>query len=201
MYPYGSQYKRRAQSFRPVKRSNYGTQTHINKPSPQFLGFAKVHLGVLNPCHKQRGIFYFKISLQNQLPTCAELEASARVDKQLSIHQSLRYGRRRSCIHRHHAVLFERCDGVLDSTAGEGMHLYVPWLRKPFVFDVRTRRYVFSSVSGWVIASVHNLLLLFNVLTVTESFMIQKYSRCFGEIVVSGTSLCKICDLIKLKII
>ncbi|XP_055829075.1 prohibitin-3, mitochondrial [Solanum dulcamara] len=46
------------------------------------------------------------------------------------------------------AVLFDRFRGVIDDTVGEGTHFLVPWLQKPFIFDIRTRPHTFSSVSG-----------------------------------------------------
>ncbi|XP_049372312.1 prohibitin-3, mitochondrial [Solanum verrucosum] len=46
------------------------------------------------------------------------------------------------------AVLFDRFRGVIDDTVGEGTHFLVPWLQKPFIFDIRTKPHTFSSVSG-----------------------------------------------------
>ncbi|XP_010555913.1 PREDICTED: prohibitin-3, mitochondrial [Tarenaya hassleriana] len=46
------------------------------------------------------------------------------------------------------AVLFDRFRGVLDQTVGEGTHFLVPWLQRPFIFDIRTRPHTFSSISG-----------------------------------------------------
>ncbi|KAK4417863.1 Prohibitin-3, mitochondrial [Sesamum alatum] len=46
------------------------------------------------------------------------------------------------------AVLLDRFRGVLDYTVGEGSHLLIPWIQKPFIFDVRTRPHTFSAVSG-----------------------------------------------------
>lgn len=46
------------------------------------------------------------------------------------------------------AVLFDRFRGVIDDTVSEGTHFLVPWLQKPFIFDIRTRPHTFSSVSG-----------------------------------------------------
>jgi len=51
------------------------------------------------------------------------------------------------------AVLFDRFRGVLDQTVGEGTHFLIPWLQKPFIFDIRTRPHQFSSVSGTSIGS------------------------------------------------
>nr|GEW36453.1 prohibitin-3, mitochondrial [Tanacetum cinerariifolium] len=46
------------------------------------------------------------------------------------------------------AVLFDRFRGVIDDTVGEGTHFLIPWLQKPYIFDIRTRPHTFSSVSG-----------------------------------------------------
>ncbi|KAF8399893.1 hypothetical protein HHK36_015763 [Tetracentron sinense] len=49
------------------------------------------------------------------------------------------------------AVLFDRFRGVLDETIGKGTHFLVPWLQRPFIFDIRTRPHTFSSpkTSKW----------------------------------------------------
>ncbi|WOL14724.1 prohibitin-3, mitochondrial-like [Canna indica] len=46
------------------------------------------------------------------------------------------------------AVIFDRFRGVLPETVGEGTHFLVPWLQKPFIFDIRTRANRFPSSSG-----------------------------------------------------
>ncbi|KAF0928981.1 hypothetical protein E2562_011069 [Oryza meyeriana var. granulata] len=46
------------------------------------------------------------------------------------------------------AVIFDRFRGVLPVTSSEGTHFIVPWLQKPYVFDIRTRPHSFSSTSG-----------------------------------------------------
>eukprot|EP00245_Coleochaete_scutata_P008709 TRINITY_DN2711_c0_g1_i1.p1 TRINITY_DN2711_c0_g1~~TRINITY_DN2711_c0_g1_i1.p1 ORF type:complete len:283 (-),score=60.03 TRINITY_DN2711_c0_g1_i1:433-1281(-) len=48
----------------------------------------------------------------------------------------------------HRAVLFDRFRGVLPETTGEGTHFLVPWLQKPYTFDVRTRPRSITSVTG-----------------------------------------------------
>ncbi|TMW81980.1 hypothetical protein EJD97_007209 [Solanum chilense] len=57
------------------------------------------------------------------------------------------------------AVLFDRFNGVLDKTVGEGTHFLIPWLQKPFIFDIRTRPHVFSSISGTKDLQMVNLTL------------------------------------------
>ena len=46
------------------------------------------------------------------------------------------------------AVLFDRLQGVLEETKGEGTHFLVPWLQKAVLFDIRTRPRTISSVTG-----------------------------------------------------
>ncbi|XP_051217694.1 prohibitin-3, mitochondrial-like [Lolium perenne] len=46
------------------------------------------------------------------------------------------------------AVIFDRFRGVLPETVGEGTHFILPWLQKPYIFDIRTRPHNFSSTSG-----------------------------------------------------
>ncbi|KAL6325533.1 hypothetical protein AAG906_023378 [Vitis piasezkii] len=57
------------------------------------------------------------------------------------------------------AVLFDRFRGVIDDTIGEGTHFLVPWLQKPYIFDIRTRPHTFSSVSGTKDLQMVNLTL------------------------------------------
>ncbi|TKY49845.1 Prohibitin-3 [Spatholobus suberectus] len=57
------------------------------------------------------------------------------------------------------AVLFDRFRGILDATVGEGTHFLVPWVQKPYIFDIRTRPHTFSSVSGTKDLQMVNLTL------------------------------------------
>ncbi|MCE3049808.1 Prohibitin-2, subunit of the prohibitin complex (Phb1p-Phb2p) [Datura stramonium] len=57
------------------------------------------------------------------------------------------------------AVLFDRFSGVSDETVGEGTHFLIPWLQKPFIFDIRTRPHTFSSISGTKDLQMVNLTL------------------------------------------
>uniref|UniRef100_A0A2P2K8B5 Prohibitin n=1 Tax=Rhizophora mucronata TaxID=61149 RepID=A0A2P2K8B5_RHIMU len=57
------------------------------------------------------------------------------------------------------AVLFDRFRGVLDTSIGEGTHFLIPWLQKPYIFDIRTRPHTFSSVSGTKDLQMVNLTL------------------------------------------
>ncbi|XP_074559456.1 prohibitin-3, mitochondrial-like [Curcuma longa] len=57
------------------------------------------------------------------------------------------------------AVLFDRFRGVLPETVGEGTHFLVPWLQKPFIFDIRTRPHTFTSNSGTKDLQMVNLTL------------------------------------------
>lgn len=57
------------------------------------------------------------------------------------------------------AVLFDRFRGVIDDTIGEGTHFLIPWLQKPFIFDIRTRPHTFTSISGTKDLQMVNLTL------------------------------------------
>ncbi|KAL1553330.1 Prohibitin-3, mitochondrial [Salvia divinorum] len=57
------------------------------------------------------------------------------------------------------AVIFDRFQGVKPDTVGEGTHFLVPWLQKPFIFDIRTRPHTFSSISGTKDLQMVNLTL------------------------------------------
>ncbi|KAK6256326.1 Band 7 domain - like 8 [Theobroma cacao] len=57
------------------------------------------------------------------------------------------------------AVLFDRVRGVMEKTVGEGTHFLIPWLQKPFIFDIRTKPHTFSSVSGTKDLQMVNLTL------------------------------------------
>jgi len=48
----------------------------------------------------------------------------------------------------HRGVLFSRLGGVGDHLYGEGMHLRVPWLQWPLIYDIRSRAYKVVSPSG-----------------------------------------------------
>lgn len=57
------------------------------------------------------------------------------------------------------AVLFDRFRGVLDDTVSEGTHFLIPWLQKPYIFDIRTRPHTFTSNSGTKDLQMVNLTL------------------------------------------
>ncbi|KAK4752811.1 hypothetical protein SAY87_021609 [Trapa incisa] len=57
------------------------------------------------------------------------------------------------------AVIFDRIRGVMEETVSEGTHFLVPWLQKPFIFDIRTRPHTFSSISGTKDLQMVNLTL------------------------------------------
>ncbi|GMJ08844.1 prohibitin 3 [Hibiscus trionum] len=57
------------------------------------------------------------------------------------------------------AVIFDRLRGVLEKTADEGTHFLIPWLQKPFIYDIRMKPHTFSSVSGTKDLQMVNLTL------------------------------------------
>eukprot|EP01137_Pigoraptor_chileana_P017207 Opistho-2@74960 len=48
----------------------------------------------------------------------------------------------------HRAVIFHRFSGVQENVVPEGTHFMIPWLHKPFVFDVRTQPRNINTVTG-----------------------------------------------------
>ncbi|XP_004499625.1 prohibitin-3, mitochondrial [Cicer arietinum] len=57
------------------------------------------------------------------------------------------------------AVLFDRFRGILEESIGEGTHFLIPWVQKPYIFDIRTRPHTFSSISGTKDLQMVNLTL------------------------------------------
>ncbi|GFZ19107.1 Prohibitin-3 like [Actinidia chinensis var. chinensis] len=76
------------------------------------------------------------------------------------------------------AVLFDRFRGVIDETVGEGTHFLIPWLQKPFIFDIRTRPHTFSSISGTKDLQMVNLTL--RVLSRPEESHLPKIFQTLG---------------------
>ena len=48
----------------------------------------------------------------------------------------------------HRAVIFDRVSGVSKSVIGEGTHFMIPWIQKPYIFDIRARPKNVPSVTG-----------------------------------------------------
>ncbi|KAI9274481.1 prohibitin-1 [Phascolomyces articulosus] len=48
----------------------------------------------------------------------------------------------------HRAVIFDRVQGVKDTSSGEGTHFLVPWLQRAVLFDVRTKPRNISTTTG-----------------------------------------------------
>eukprot|EP01132_Coremiostelium_polycephalum_P010255 gene10255-12579_t len=46
------------------------------------------------------------------------------------------------------AVIFDRLYGVKDKSVGEGTHFIIPWLQKPYIFDIRTTPRNIKSETG-----------------------------------------------------
>uniref|UniRef100_A0A7S1T8E3 Prohibitin n=1 Tax=Compsopogon caeruleus TaxID=31354 RepID=A0A7S1T8E3_9RHOD len=59
----------------------------------------------------------------------------------------------------HRAVMFNRFTGVEKEVRGEGMHVKIPWVQRPVMFDVRTRAMQISSVTGTKDLQMVNLVL------------------------------------------
>ena len=39
----------------------------------------------------------------------------------------------------HRAVIFDRFSGVKQAIIDEGTHFFIPWVQRPYIYDVRTR--------------------------------------------------------------
>jgi len=39
----------------------------------------------------------------------------------------------------HRSVIFDRFSGIKPGVVGEGTHFYIPWVQRPFIFDIRAR--------------------------------------------------------------
>ena len=48
----------------------------------------------------------------------------------------------------HRAVIFDRVSGVNKNVVGEGTHFMIPWIQKPYIFDIRARPKNVPSVTG-----------------------------------------------------
>jgi len=48
----------------------------------------------------------------------------------------------------HRAVIFDRFMGVKPDVVGEGTHFYVPWVQRPFIFDIRSRPRNVPTITG-----------------------------------------------------
>lgn len=48
----------------------------------------------------------------------------------------------------HRAIIFSRLGGVKSETFSEGLHLRVPWLQYPIIYDIRSRPRKISSPTG-----------------------------------------------------
>ncbi|CAE6100970.1 unnamed protein product [Arabidopsis arenosa] len=57
------------------------------------------------------------------------------------------------------AVMFHRFEGVLEEPVGEGTHRKIPWVQKPYIFDIRTKPYEIKSDSGTKDLQMVNLTL------------------------------------------
>ncbi|KAL0410759.1 UNVERIFIED_CONTAM: Prohibitin-4, mitochondrial [Sesamum latifolium] len=77
------------------------------------------------------------------------------------------------------AVLFDRIRGVRDSTVGEGTHFLIPFLQEPFVFDIRTRPFAISSVTGTKDLQMVNLTL--RVLSRPDINRLPEIFRTLGQ--------------------
>ena len=73
---------------------------------------------------------------------------SLKVSSQVCLPLFLPFSRSLAVEGGHRGVLFSRLGGVGDHLFGEGMHLRVPWLQWPLIYDIRSRAYKVVSPSG-----------------------------------------------------
>ncbi|KAG7602220.1 Prohibitin-5 [Arabidopsis thaliana] len=57
------------------------------------------------------------------------------------------------------AVMFHRFEGILEEPVGEGTHRKIPWVQKPYIFDIRTKPYKINTDSGTKDLQMVNLTL------------------------------------------
>lgn len=48
----------------------------------------------------------------------------------------------------HRAIVFSRIKGVKDLVYNEGTHLLMPWLERPYIYDVRAKPRIINSLTG-----------------------------------------------------
>ncbi|KAL9279419.1 Prohibitin-5 [Arabidopsis thaliana] len=55
--------------------------------------------------------------------------------------------------------MFHRFEGILEEPVGEGTHRKIPWVQKPYIFDIRTKPYKINTDSGTKDLQMVNLTL------------------------------------------
>nr|AET50561.1 hypothetical protein [Eimeria tenella] len=45
-------------------------------------------------------------------------------------------------------IMFNRFGGVSPRPVGEGLHMFVPWLQVPYIYDIRTQPKVITTTTG-----------------------------------------------------
>lgn len=48
----------------------------------------------------------------------------------------------------HRAIVYSRLTGISNIVQGEGTHFIIPWLQRPYVFNVRSTPRIIKSLTG-----------------------------------------------------
>ncbi|CAD5331659.1 unnamed protein product [Arabidopsis thaliana] len=81
------------------------------------------------------------------------------------------------------AVMFHRFEGILEEPVGEGTHRKIPWVQKPYIFDIRTKPYKINTDSGTKDLQMVNLTLrvMFRPDVSRLSYIYQNLGLDYGE--------------------
>lgn len=73
----------------------------------------------------------------------------------------------------HRAIIFSRLNGVLGSVYAEGLHFRIPWFNYPIIYDVRTRPYKTTSLTGSKGLIRHFVILHFILVTAAFVYFVD----------------------------
>jgi prohibitin 2 len=79
----------------------------------------------------------------------------------------------------HRAVIYDRWHGVDQAVKGEGLHFLVPWLQRANKFDIRTRPYELTSLTGSRDLQMVNMRL--RVLYAPDPFALPRIFKMIGR--------------------
>jgi prohibitin 2 len=48
----------------------------------------------------------------------------------------------------HRAIVYSRLTGISTAVKGEGTHFIIPWLQRPYIFNVRSTPRIIKSLTG-----------------------------------------------------
>ncbi|XP_010492233.1 PREDICTED: prohibitin-5, mitochondrial-like [Camelina sativa] len=81
------------------------------------------------------------------------------------------------------AVLFDRFNGVLEEPIGEGTHRKIPWVQKPYIFDIRSTPYKIKSNSATKDLQMVNFTLrvMYRPVVSRLPYIYQNLGRNYGD--------------------